>query len=154
MTSRTGAEKVDFSPGQNLQHAMYRAALLAMLLLAPAQARLTEVRVWYYPPAGQPALIKHWVPGGLKVDRKYAYSRLGRFRIRVTCSESERVGILFTDDTGATFDLPDRDRPAQGGVKDVFWLIPYNFLTGPARLQVRAGNDQTEVMALGSVSHR
>lgn len=134
--------------------AMYRAALLVILMLAQAQARLAEVKVWYYPPAGPPALIKHWVPGQLKIDRKYAYSRLGKFRVRVTCAPSDKIGIVFTDETGATFDLPDKDRAAEGGVKDVFWIIPYNFLTGPARLQVKAGNDQTEVMTLGSVSQR
>ena len=126
-----------------------------VLLTLPAWAKLTEVKVWYYPPAGQPALIKHWVSSQLKVDRKFSYSRMGKFRVRVTCAPGDKLGIVFMDDAGGLFDLPESDRKPSGGVKDVFWIIPYNFLTGPARLQVKAlGSDQTEVMALGSVSAR
>lgn len=128
--------------------------LLLLLAARPVEARLTEVKVWYYPPAGPPALIKHWVPGQLKVDRKFSYSRLGKFRVRVTSAPGDKLAIVFTDETGGVFDLPDKDRKS-GGVKDVFWIIPYNFLTGAAKLQVKVlGGDQTEVMTLGTVTAR
>lgn len=124
-------------------------------MAAPGRAKVTEVKVWYYPPAGPPALVKHWLSSGLKVDRKFSYSRLGKFRVRVSCSEGDKLGIVFTDETGAVFDLPEDERAARGGLKDMFWIIPYNFLTGQARLQVKAlGSNQTEVMTLGTVTAR
>lgn len=133
---------------------MRRTLFWLLLLSGVAQARLTEVKVWYYPPAGSPALVKHWVGEQLKVDRRFSYSRLGKFRIRVTCGPADALAIVFQDELGTRFDLPDRDRKAANGVKDVYWMVPYNFKTGLARLQIKAGADQTPEMTLGTVTAR
>ncbi|MEW6279310.1 MAG: hypothetical protein AB1758_11845 [Candidatus Eremiobacterota bacterium] len=151
---------------------MVRALLLfmALRLAGPAaaqeSARLAEVKVWYYPPAGGTALVKHWAGGQLKVDRRYSYSRLGKFRVRVqfkSPGKSQYLSIRFKDQNGTTFDLPGGGRKVEGGVKDMYWMVPYNFLTGPAELQVSSFAqdpakaspvDKTPVMVLGTVTAR
>ncbi len=139
----------------------------------PSPPRLTDVKLWYYPPEGKPVTVVWWQPDNLKIAKRSSYSRRGRFRIRAEMKggflqDGEVVNflsIVFRDQNSNMYQVPNDQALVRTGVKDIYWSPPVRFASGDMDFQVAVWNaplpkttldtsivDRTEFLLLGKLS--